>query len=197
MRVIDQTAAVARLQPSSSKPYRIDHMGRKVVVHRFGPTIQNRKLDNALDVAREFARVGKFEPGSYTGGRMAYHFVINAGGKVYQALPLSTIGAHASGHNKDSWGVAVLQDLRHSEITYDAEAALMELCSALMIYSSLSLGSGGLHIHGHHELMGPQSPDPQKACPGGGVKLRDISDYVELTIAAQCEELLERYNLCG
>jgi len=111
-----------------------------------------------------------------TGGRPPYHVLILVDGTIDQCLPLLTKGAHASGYNLSSWGVAVVGDMRYRTPTDAQWVSIIDV--------GLSLGQLGLGLDfvGHTVLPGA-SADPHKICPGKYLRPDAISHEVARRLA--------------
>lgn len=94
---------------------------------------------------------------------IGYHFVIYRDGSIHRGRPLTTIGAHCSGHNSKSVGICYIggcdingmkpQDTR----TEEQKAAIVQLLKHLKEKYPKAT------IHGHNEFAA-------KACPSFNVK---------------------------
>ena len=117
--------------------------------------------------------------------REGYHYIIDRDGAVGRGRPDEEVGAHVSGHNKDSLGICLIGGHGSSEndkfsdhFTVAQEDALLELLDDLgTLYP-------GLAIHGHNEYAA-------KACPGFNVKtwLRSTVERKPRTSPAQSTTL--------
>lgn len=95
---------------------------------------------------------------------IGYHFVIDRNGAVGKGRPITEIGAHVSGHNLTSIGIALVggyggepNDKFSIHYTFQQQNALIKLINELqMKYGSMS-------ISGHNEYA-------NKACPCFNVK---------------------------
>jgi hypothetical protein len=133
---------------------------RRVVIHRVSfdvrtddnpDPIDNELLD-AAEIARRDARIKGI-------GRMAYTVVIRTDALIEQALPLSAVGAHAIGANRDGIGVALVGDFRRDKLPAAQAINAVRLCSLLCMLN------GGLELVAPDRVPGGSS-DPSKQCPG-------------------------------
>jgi hypothetical protein len=60
---------------------------------------------------------------------VGYHFVVMPSGRVYEGRPSWSIGAHASGHNGDSIGIALAGDFEEGRPEAPAVGALPALAA--------------------------------------------------------------------
>ena len=170
MKCINQIKGSKGLKPGRPRPlHKIDHL----IVHRFGPGIHDRIVRDAEAVGAEFRRMGKYDAGPATGGRMGYNLVYNphTPGVAFQGLRLGEAGAHTAtpkgavrGYNTRSIGLAILRDMRHDALDEEQFEDVVALCGDIHYYFAKVCGSV-LVISGHDEIPGG-SKDPNKACPG-------------------------------
>lgn len=145
----------------------------KLIVHRIGGELGK----DAIEISKAFQDTRKYKAGSYTGGHMPYHFVINRDGRVQQALTLGDNAPHAKRYNSTGVAVALIGDFRVYPPSFEQYDALKRFAGFWRLY--------GLEIHGHDELHGASS-DPNKACPGHLLpmgKLRSDADEVAAELA--------------
>jgi len=145
----------------------------KLIVHRIGGELGK----DAIEISKAFQDTRKYKAGSYTGGHMPYHFVINRAGRVQQALTLGDNAPHAKRYNSTGVAVALIGDFRVYPPSFEQYEALKRFAGFWRLY--------GLEIHGHDELHGASS-DPSKACPGHLLpmsKLRSDADEVAAELA--------------
>jgi N-acetyl-anhydromuramyl-L-alanine amidase AmpD len=89
--------------------------------------------------------------------RIGYHFVIPLNGLVEYGRALSEIGAHASGHNRDSVGICLIGTDRFTIEQWDS---LKNLVADLKVRHKTIEA-----VMGHRDL-----PGVTKSCPGFEVK---------------------------
>lgn len=109
-----------------------------------------------------------------TGRKMPYHYVVSRDGLVTECVPWWLTSPHAKAWNPKSIGVAILQDLRHEEITQAAWRSLIELCCWLR-----AAVDSDLEIEGHTDLPNSTS-DANKVCPGDGANLSWLREIVDI-----------------
>ncbi len=83
----------------------------RVTVHH---TAGEMETDNWEPTADELERIREFHTGNLPTDRqwadIAYHFVVDRAGRVWQARPLAYQGAHVKGHNEHNLGIVLLGD---------------------------------------------------------------------------------------
>lgn len=174
VQCIDQTDVG---QTRRANRYRTVQQIDEIVLHRFGPEIDGKEIEGVADAVAAFDKRGQYNAGSYTAGKMAYHFLYDLDtGTVYQALELDRVGVHAIGWNTRSVGVALMATKDESltcsedwERFYDFMASLR----AMLMHQS----GNWVRIHGHTELPGA-FVDPHKVCPGHGIRMRTFREKV-------------------
>jgi N-acetylmuramoyl-L-alanine amidase len=94
---------------------------------------------------------------------IGYHFVVQPDGTVEQGRPIDEQGAHVSGHNKDTIGIALAggRDSKPDDAPTDHYSdRQLKAASKLVNALKLVLPNGGaITLHGHNEFA-------NKACPG-------------------------------
>lgn len=152
----------------------------KIVLHRLGPQVGTKLVHDGLSMVGEFMKTGKYQAGSYTGGKIPYHLIYHPETMTaYQVLPFTKTAIHAGKHNKSSIGIAVLRDLRTDPLMDEQADAFYDLVTAMS--DTLSWVNGkDPQIVGHDQLNGG-SKDPDKECPG---RLLDIG-VVNARVAAR------------
>lgn len=89
---------------------------------------------------------------------IGYHYIIHPNGRIEPGRPVSKVGAHCKGHNRNSIGIAYIggrKDGKNTDTrTIEQYRAMRLLCQALVdIYPTI------VAIHGHNYY------NPKKACP--------------------------------
>lgn len=84
---------------------------------------------------------------------LGYHFIVDKKGRVYAGLPLTKVGAHASGYNTNNVGIAYLGDASKT-----MPAAAKNAIKELYAYLVTRVGKN-LSLYGHRDLN-------STACPG-------------------------------
>jgi hypothetical protein len=102
-------------------------------------TTYMRKIER-LHLGRGWAGVG-------------YHFVVMPSGRVFEGRPIWAIGAHATGHNRASVGIALAGNFEEESPTSAAVQSLHALAQRL------TSGGSALTLLPHGDLM-------ETACPG-------------------------------
>jgi N-acetyl-anhydromuramyl-L-alanine amidase AmpD len=139
---------------------------RTLAVHRVGRLL-NRQGQVVSNLGRKAEEIcGRFisdpEVAKYTGGELAYTFIIEEDGTIKQCLPIDDVGQHAKRWNATALGVAVVGDFRYEEPTPQQHTALVDLLVALAQAWALDPMEA---VKGHSELPGGSST-PEKRCPG-------------------------------
>ena len=88
---------------------------------------------------------------------IGYHYVIYIDGSVHGARPIAQVGAHTSGHNKDSIGICYVGGVDNNGKAKDTLNTMQELALVNLI-DALRKKYGALSLHGHNEFAA-------KACP--------------------------------
>lgn len=88
---------------------------------------------------------------------IGYHYVIYIDGSLHEGRPLEQIGAHTSGHNKDSIGIVYVggcdSKMKAKDTLNEAQETTM-----VNLIKALREEHGPLTLHGHNEFAA-------KACP--------------------------------
>jgi N-acetylmuramoyl-L-alanine amidase len=93
---------------------------------------------------------------------IGYHYVIYLDGSVYEGRPLEQVGAHTSGHNKDSIGIVYVGGCDAKMKAKDTLNEAQEVAMVNLI-KALREEHGELSLHGHNEFAA-------KACPSFDVQ---------------------------
>ena len=88
---------------------------------------------------------------------IGYHYVIYLDGSVHGGRPIAKVGAHTSGHNKDSIGICYIGGCDQNMKAKDTMNDLQEIAMVNLV-DALRKRYGKLSIHGHNEFA-------NKACP--------------------------------
>lgn len=118
----------------------------KIIIHCSATELGN---DYSLEEIRRWHLLRGFND-------VGYHYIIQTNGYVLKGRPLSKVGAHCYGYNKNSIGVCYIGGLHNGKPcdtrTKEQKHALRELIA------SLKRMYPGATIHGHNEFA-------NKACP--------------------------------
>lgn len=187
VKVVDQIHHAAQAQPRPSC------LQSLLWIHRIGNTIGT----NVAEVSRFFVHG---EGARYTGGTMAYHYLVSMD-YVEQALPLDEQGAHARRWgNAHGIGIAVFGDFRFDRPTSGHWAQAVSLCADLVPILSrhstrvLSLLPTNLRhsvpVIGHGEVRFAYAshsdkvqPHGKYACPGRYWDMGEFRSDVEREMA--------------
>lgn len=137
-----------------------------LVVHRVG-RILNRAghvVSSLGRTAEEICDAFLHDPAvsKYTGGEIAYTFIIEEDGTIKQCLPIDEVGAHAKRWNVPGIGIACVGDFRYehpNEPQYNALIDLLAELSRAWAFDPRDV------IRGHTELPNSTS-SAGKDCPG-------------------------------
>lgn len=95
---------------------------------------------------------------------IGYHYVIYIDGSLHEGRPLEQIGAHTSGHNKDSIGIVYVggcdSKMKAKDTLNEAQETTM-----VNLIKALREEHGPLTLHGHNEFAA-------KACPSFNVQTK-------------------------
>lgn len=134
---------------------------QKIMIHRVGV---DRKYKRVLgktgpEIAKKFVKDP--EIAKYTGGENPYTFYV--GGKtIWQALPLTEVGAHARRFNVSAIGIATIGDWRYDTPDDDTFRTTVDLTEFLI----RALGLDPWDVSGHTEAGAGATNTPGKDCPG-------------------------------
>lgn len=95
---------------------------------------------------------------------IGYHYVIYLDGSVHKGRPIEQIGAHTSGHNKDSIGIVYVGGVDKKGKAKDTMTEAQEV-SMVNLIQELRATHGEMTLHGHNEFAA-------KACPSFNVKTK-------------------------
>lgn len=123
---------------------------RLLVVHHSAlpPSDGPREIQRLHQQQRGFADVG-------------YHYLIDAGGAIFEGRPIGVRGAHVGGYNTGAVGVCLLGNFERIEPTQAQNASLSALATALHHAFDIT------HLAGHRDL-----PAQNTLCPGANLWLR-------------------------
>lgn len=143
-----------------------------VMIHRVGKDHETGADfgDTAEDICRAFT---EGPAARYTGYKIPYSFIVQADGRVAQALPLSWVGPHALKLSRKWVAIAFIGDFRDSEPTPSQFVAGTILVR--MVLGTLGLGVEA--IEGHTSVP-KASSNPAKKCPGKGFNLYEFKSAV-------------------
>jgi N-acetyl-anhydromuramyl-L-alanine amidase AmpD len=153
---------------SGARPPRPISRISTIMVHRISAELG----ENAVELAKAFRDQSKYAAGSYTGGQIAYTFIVRKDGVCEQAIPLSDVGWHALRWSREAIGIGVIGDFHLSDQPTEAQwETLIKLCSALAYFI------GAYTLVGHTEVPG-STKDLNKRCPGQGLSMEDLRAHV-------------------
>lgn len=92
-----------------------------------------------------------------------YHYIVALDGTIEVGRPIERVGAHCSGHNAHSIGIAYVGGLdangRPADTRTEAQKRAIASLIWLLTLTTLRQGLGLIHVYGHHDF------NPHKACP--------------------------------
>jgi hypothetical protein len=143
-----------------------------VMIHRVGKDHATGADfgDTAEDICRAFT---EGPAARYTGHKIPYTFVIEAGGRVAQTLPLSWVGPHALRKSPKWVSVAFIGDFRSHPPTN--EQIVSGVILGRMLLGTLALPVQA--IKGHTQVPGATA-DKKKECPGKRFNLYEFKSAV-------------------
>jgi hypothetical protein len=97
---------------------------------------------------------------------IAYHYFIDADGKVYEARPLGFIGSHSESDNTFNVGIVLNGDFQTHPPTLAQQAALNQLLKGLIALCPGSYEEGLWTHRDRKQRNFPQQSDKQTICPG-------------------------------
>ncbi|HVS73319.1 MAG TPA: peptidoglycan recognition family protein [Phycisphaerae bacterium] len=133
----------------------MDGVSRMTVHHTAGELSTDawKATAGTLEAIRDF-HTGK-QPEDRGWADIAYHFVVDRAGRVWQARPLAYQGAHCQGHNEHNIGIVLLGNF---EVQMPAAAQLVSLAAFIGFLRRL-YGIPVGEIYTHRELR-------MTVCPG-------------------------------
>jgi N-acetylmuramoyl-L-alanine amidase len=128
----------------------------KLTVHH---TAGEMETDGWKRTALELERIREFHSGVKVTDRgwadIAYHFVVDRAGRVWQARPLAYQGAHVKGHNENNLGIVLLGNF---EVQSPTAAQLVSLGGFIGFVRKLyAIPLKEVHTHGELGMT---------SCPG-------------------------------
>jgi len=96
---------------------------------------------------------------------IAYHFIIDSQGRIFEGRPLDMLDAHVGGANTGAVGIALIGnfDRRNNNPTvYQMQSMFMLVGQLQSVYSIPNSNVGG-----HRDYALPQNPT---VCPGGNLQ---------------------------
>jgi N-acetylmuramoyl-L-alanine amidase len=133
----------------------------RLTIHHTG---WNLNTDAWKPTATDLENIREFHAGTKTTDRqwadIAYHFVIDRAGRVWQARTLVYQGAHAKDHNEHNLGICLLGNF---EVQTPAAAQLWSL-SAFIPFVRTLYGIALDQVFTHRELR-------ETACPGKNLQI--------------------------
>ncbi len=146
--------------PRTAKMNAMNGVNRLTVHHEGNP---EPNYDNTPgEVVCSLRKIQNTHFRTLNAGDIAYHFVIDRQGVVWQGRDLRWQGAHTKGNNEHNVGVMCLGNFNIQQPTSAQVNTLQQLCQSLLISYQISPRS----MYGHQELR-------STACPG-----RNLFDQV-------------------
>lgn len=126
-----------------------------IVIHHTGTAVDR-------DMSAEEAHL--LHKYSFGWAGIGYHYLIRKNGRIEMGRPEHLVGAHASGHNKNSVGVALAGNFNLGEPTTMQMESLISLVNYLAEKYDLDLRARGVVV-GHRDVN-------NTACPGANLYSR-------------------------
>ncbi|MBN2093283.1 N-acetylmuramoyl-L-alanine amidase [candidate division KSB1 bacterium] len=106
---------------------------------------------------------------------IAYHFLVNDSGYIYQGVPEAFVGTHTGGANTGNIGLSMMGNFEEDQVPL----LMLEACIKLFSYLSFS------HQISPDSLLGHQDYNPTTLCPGknGYVLLPEIRNAIRQNLA--------------
>ncbi len=126
----------------------------RITVHHEGnpqPDFSN----SVAEVQKELYKIQKTHFKVLRAGDIAYHYIIDRAGRVWQGRDIRYQGAHAKHNNSHNIGIMCLGNFEIQEPTGSQVACLEQLCRALMTGYDIPANK----LYGHRELR-------STVCPG-------------------------------
>jgi hypothetical protein len=137
----------------------------RITVHHDGMTPFNSTSQSAA--AQRLENIRRAHVSSNGWADVGYHFVIDPGGRVWEARPLSLQGAHVKYNNEHNLGVMMMGNYDQQSPTSAASKMLDDFVSAMMRKYRVPVG----RVFTHQEMR-------PTACPG-----RSLQRWMESTRA--------------
>ncbi len=154
-----QAVSRKRWHAQNSKMSRMHPMGtiERVTIHHEGNPQPN--FDSTPgQVARSLRQIQNAHFRIMAAGDIAYHFIIDRQGLIWQGRELCYQGAHSKGNNSHNVGIMCLGNFDLQRPTGAQLSSLESLCSAML----QGYGIPPSRLYGHRELR-------QTACPGNNL----------------------------
>lgn len=144
----DQRQRYAALQPDRQRDLqRID----TIAIHRAGGGEWPPSVERLVDALIQY----------WPGGRIPYHMMVEANGRIVQLLDFGDVGAHARAYNVPAIGIAAIGDFR----AHEPEPAQWYATVDAAVHVMLTLRRR-LRVSGHVPGLGPKATTHGAPCPG-------------------------------
>lgn len=140
----------------------------RITVHHEGNPKPNFSI-KAPDVEKEIYKIQKTHFRTLKAGDIAYHYIVDRAGRIWQGRDIKYQGAHSKNNNSHNIGIMCLGNFEIQKPTGAQVATLEQLCRGLMA----GYGIPASKLYGHRELK-------STACPG-----KNLFPYVK-KIRAVC-----------
>ncbi len=138
-----------------SRVHRNTRPWRKITVHHSATSSAGLATGSATASAEAIRLIQKDHMETKGWGDIAYHFLIDPAGRVFQGRDIGYQGAHAGGNNNiANIGICLLGDFEHARPDPRAMRSLEELISAL----SARHGIARSEVHGHNDFRATECP---------------------------------------
>ncbi len=125
----------------------------RLTVHHEGSPFPNRD-DNPQAVAATLRRMQEYHRQHLGAGDIAYHYIIDRAGEIWEGRSLCFQGAHVLHHNEHNLGIMVLGNFDLQEPTVCQIETLCILCQALIRRYRIPAA----RCYGHCELAATRCP---------------------------------------
>ena len=129
----------------------------RITVHHEGNPKPNYSY-KPKDVIRELRKIQKVHFKVLGGGDIAYHFIIDRSGRIWQGRDICYQGAHAKSNNSHNIGIMCLGNFNIQKPSNEQVVTLEKLCNGLLRGYNIPAS----RLYGHRELR-------STACPGANL----------------------------
>jgi len=135
----------------------------KIVIHHTASTSNSSSLESVKAIFESHATIRGW-------GDIGYHYIIGREGKIYEGRPKDTVGAHASGFNTNSIGIALIGNFQNMEPTDEQMESLLALTYKLTREYNIN-PKGSSRLRGKNNIPNIVRHDQLNAtsCPGKNI----------------------------
>ncbi|HID08345.1 MAG TPA: hypothetical protein EYP10_14485, partial [Armatimonadetes bacterium] len=106
---------------------------------------------------------------------IGYHILIAPNGDIWAGRPLTEVGAHTRGRNRNSIGICLIGDFDHEKLTAKQRKALIVVARTCL--DRFHLSGSALNFHRDYA--------PYKSCPGWGLEKQEVRTWVSQGLVPQ------------